>query len=229
MSQDIIEQLRGRHECGMNAHGYDLKLHYEAADTIESLRARVAELEAEVLEQCRLNGMGSEREYALQGKVAAKDQRIAELEAECEFQRVGHNSAQDKLLEQGKELAAQALTIKTMRTALMRIKIWHGEFPETGRFWDEPNNTKPMSYSACFGSNGERDYMREIASEAIALPDNSTEILQEWFDKQLGDPVAFIRHSDEEDRMDGRDYEGVSLTNFIDPEGFPVYRKPEIK
>jgi len=45
MSQDIVERLRGRHECAMNAHGYDLKLHYEAADTIESLRARVKELE----------------------------------------------------------------------------------------------------------------------------------------------------------------------------------------
>lgn len=40
----------------------------------DALAARVAELETEVLDQCRLNGMGSERELALMG-------RVAELEA----------------------------------------------------------------------------------------------------------------------------------------------------
>lgn len=56
---------------------------------------------------------------------------------------------------------------ETMRQALQRIERWHGEFPETGRYWDEPNNAEPMSYIACFGSNGERDYMRLIASNAL--------------------------------------------------------------
>lgn len=52
--------------------------------------------------------------------------------------------------------------------ALKRIEKWQGEFPETGRFWDEPQNTQPMSYGAAFGSNGERDFMRQIARDALA-------------------------------------------------------------
>lgn len=51
------------------------------------------------------------------------------------------------------------------REALLTIVEW--KFPPTGRFWDEPKNTDPMSYGACFGSNGERDYMREVARAAI--------------------------------------------------------------
>lgn len=58
-----------------------------------------------------------------------------------------------------------------MRGALERIERWHGEFPATGRYWDEPKNAEPMSYSSCFGSNGERDYMRKVARDA--LPPNA--------------------------------------------------------
>jgi hypothetical protein len=51
--------------------------------------------------------------------------------------------------------------------ALERIARWHGEFPETGQFWDD-EKTRPISYGAAFGSNGERDFMRKIASDALA-------------------------------------------------------------
>lgn len=51
--------------------------------------------------------------------------------------------------------------------ALEKIEKWFGEFPDTERFWDK-NKTDPMSYSAAFGSNGERDFMRTIAREALA-------------------------------------------------------------
>lgn len=49
--------------------------------------------------------------------------------------------------------------------ALEKIKRW--EMPETGKFWDN-EKTEPMSYAACYGSNGERDIVRFIASSAIA-------------------------------------------------------------
>ena len=49
--------------------------------------------------------------------------------------------------------------------ALEKIKRW--EMPETGKFWDK-EKTEPMSYAACYGSNGERDIVRFIASSAIA-------------------------------------------------------------
>lgn len=57
-----------------------------------------------------------------------------------------------------------------LREALERIARWHGEFPETGRFWDAHHGdggTVPMSYAAYFGSNGERDYMRAVARDAL--------------------------------------------------------------
>lgn len=57
--------------------------------------------------------------------------------------------------------------IERIRAALDRIARWHGEFQETGRYWDEPNNTQPMSYGGAYGSNGERDYMRQVAREAL--------------------------------------------------------------
>jgi len=55
---------------------------------------------------------------------------------------------------------------KKLEEALRRIEKWFGEFPTTGRFWDN-DEKQPMSYGAAFGSNGERDYMRNIAKEAL--------------------------------------------------------------
>jgi hypothetical protein len=44
------------------------------------------------------------------------------------------------------------------------IQKW--QLPATGQFWDD-DKTRPMSYGACYGSNGERDFMRNIANEAL--------------------------------------------------------------
>lgn len=51
------------------------------------------------------------------------------------------------------------------RDALIRIEKWFGEFPRTGKYWEKDG--EEMSYSACYGSSGERDYMRNIAMEAL--------------------------------------------------------------
>ena len=51
-----------------------------------------------------------------------------------------------------------------MEKALKRIEKWVGEFPETGKFWDNEKK-EPMSYIAAFGSNGERDFMRALAKK----------------------------------------------------------------
>jgi hypothetical protein len=60
--------------------------------------------------------------------------------------------------------------VEKLEGALEKIERWHGELPATGRFWDdsagEPKE-RPMSYSAVYGSNGERDYMRAIAAQAL--------------------------------------------------------------
>ena len=60
----------------------------------------------------------------------------------------------------------QQRQIEKYRKALGKIARWFDEFPATGQFWDE-EKTNPMSYGACFGSNGERDFMRKIATDAL--------------------------------------------------------------
>lgn len=52
--------------------------------------------------------------------------------------------------------------------ALERIERWFGEFPPSGRFWDEGDGRREMSYGVAFGSNGERDFMRAVARQTLA-------------------------------------------------------------
>jgi len=60
---------------------------------------------------------------------------------------------------------AEKARIAQMELALRIISNW--KLPDTGKYWDEPNKQRPMSYSACYGSNGERDHMRQIANSAL--------------------------------------------------------------
>jgi predicted transcriptional regulator YdeE len=52
-----------------------------------------------------------------------------------------------------------------MEVALKIVQQW--QLPPTGQFFDD-DKTKPMSYGYCYGSNGERDYMKAIATKALA-------------------------------------------------------------
>lgn len=54
--------------------------------------------------------------------------------------------------------------ILKLEKALIKIEKWFEEFPKTGKFDSEGHE---YSYGACYGSNGERDYMRNIAREAL--------------------------------------------------------------
>lgn len=54
--------------------------------------------------------------------------------------------------------------IEILSSALRDVADWVGKFPETGKLWPDGS---PMSYGACFGSNGERDFMRSKAEQAL--------------------------------------------------------------
>jgi hypothetical protein len=88
---------------------------------------------------------------------------------------------------------------RVLETALRRIARWHGEFPETGRTW--PHGA-PMSYGGAFGSHGERDYMRQLALEAlnnaaISQPSAAKDAERlDWLDQNL-----FNREPDSFDKM----------------------------
>jgi len=53
-----------------------------------------------------------------------------------------------------------------LETALKRIAKWFDEFPPTNQFWDETKE-RPMSYASCYGSDGEREFMRDLAKKAL--------------------------------------------------------------
>lgn len=83
----------------------------------DALAGRVAELEAEVLDQCRLNGMGAERESALMG-------RVRELEAK---------PAQDAVdAERWREFrTGKALTVKCKKATVMFGPNPENDYPES--------------------------------------------------------------------------------------------------
>lgn len=71
----------------------------------------------------------------------------------------------DALCQVANETAQEHLEKKRkMKVALKKIANW--ELPTTGEFVDE-ERTIPASYGFLYGSNGERDYMRNIAKEAL--------------------------------------------------------------
>ena len=58
----------------------------------------------------------------------------------------------------------QAKTIELLVGAIQRVIKWKGEFPESERFYDDGTQ---MSYGAAYGSNGERDYMRDKLKQTL--------------------------------------------------------------
>jgi hypothetical protein len=62
------------------------------------------------------------------------------------------------------EVEALQQEIKRLRKALEFVLAW--QFPATGKFWDD-EKTRPMTYGAAYGSNGERDYMKQYIREAL--------------------------------------------------------------
>lgn len=58
--------------------------------------------------------------------------------------------------------------IENLERVLQAIVDW--QLPATGKFWpnhDGTDSDRPMSYGAAWGSNGERDYFRAMAKEAL--------------------------------------------------------------
>lgn len=62
------------------------------------------------------------------------------------------------------DVSALQERVRVLEEALQKIECWFGEFPPTGRTW--PDGT-PTSYATEYRSNGERDFMRSVAREAL--------------------------------------------------------------
>ena len=68
-AKTTVEHLRAYAADNGYSHGDYADVMTEAANQIEKQAERIKELESEVLEQCRINGMGAEREAALLGQI----------------------------------------------------------------------------------------------------------------------------------------------------------------
>ena len=100
--------------------------------------------------------------------VAEMAARIAELEAELSQYQTSKFNPDWPVLQTTQENLREAWErIKELEAALGRIAKWFGEFPPTGRTWNDNGQGEEISYFACYGSNGERDYMRQVAASAL--------------------------------------------------------------
>lgn len=59
----------------------------------------------------------------------------------------------------------QGNRLERAEMALRKIAQWHGEFPPA-----TTRDGKPSAYGVEYGSNGERDYMRQVALDALRRP-----------------------------------------------------------
>lgn len=113
------------------------------------------------------------------------------------------------------ELDTARAEIGRLRAALAKIERW--ELPRTGRVWNDnapPSPENDMSYGALYGSNGERDFMRQVARDALTtepespsaltaaqariaeLEGASAGVIKSWDDRQHGE-IEQLKHSDE--------------------------------
>lgn len=76
--------------------------------------------------------------------------------------RSGYLRAGNKYAEKAQQAEERA---ERAEKALKQIRDW--QLPETGRFWDNGTSFDPMSYEACYGSNGVRDYFKALAASAL--------------------------------------------------------------
>lgn len=83
-----------------------------------------------------------------------------------EYNRLEKQPADEKWQE------AQQL-VERYEKALKKIAEW--KLPATDRFWDHGTSHEPMSYEACYGSNGVRDYFKALAREALTPKTGSDE------------------------------------------------------
>lgn len=92
---------------------------------------------------------------------------VPHLGMEIHSMNVGHEREAHLTLKDTQEAATEITRLReqveVMRVALETVIHWN--MPSTGKFHEDGS---PMSYGYCFGSNGERDYIRQVATQALA-------------------------------------------------------------
>lgn len=153
----------------------NVSLQFSAAKTGTEIDRLTAELEAAKAEKDKWLKRGSGSLYV--EAVRELQERTAELEAaRADLATFGRDTeaTENRIIDA--EFATQDLRIqldaalaalKVKDEALDTIERWR-DFPSTRDKWLDGS---PVSYGAAFGSNGERDYMRQLARAARAMPE----------------------------------------------------------
>jgi hypothetical protein len=68
------------------------------------------------------------------------------------------------LFEMKEQISQKETRIAELESTLKDIAEW--KLPKTGHYWDLEQKDE-MSYGACYGSNGERDYMKKKARDIL--------------------------------------------------------------
>jgi hypothetical protein len=88
--------------------------------------------------------------------------------------RAGIKSLHDSIDNLTKERDKLQAKCDRFEAALTIVQKW--QLPSTGKFWDK-EETQPMSYEAAYGSNGAREFMRNVANEALSAGEGEKEVI----------------------------------------------------
>lgn len=145
----------------------------EAAEALNKTNAKFYQMEGKreidlLIENNDLYGKIGELQAeneALKQQVATlheKNKRGAEVHRKLFLAHMSLKQQHEQLKDKNQQLV----------DALEIIQNW--QLPSTGQFWDK-EQTQPMSFEAAYGSNGARDFMRNVANEALSEYNQSKE------------------------------------------------------
>jgi len=148
----------------INERAYMVRSHASEGE-VADLRNEIAELKA-TLAAASENHRDA---WAALAMIREAIETLGPVGALPSSEAVSTNPQQGHFLDEAAAIVAAIQKMgaenERLRTALERIERWFGEFPDTGERWQDGS---PMSYSAAYGSNGERDFMRGVARAALA-------------------------------------------------------------
>jgi hypothetical protein len=103
--------------------------------------------------------------YTCQTNYAALQAKCEQAEQERDRKKVAYEMMLKTAEKYFAEIGELKAKCERYEKALKVVQKW--QLPATGNFWDKEQK-EPMSYGACYGSNGERYFMRNVANEALA-------------------------------------------------------------
>lgn len=136
----------------------------------------------------------------------------------------------DEAKEDAEYMVASWNAYRKQTDALRKIANWT-DFPSTGKFW--PGGVVPVSYETEHGSNGARDYMRQVALDALAGNRLPIMRIPEFLLKALKTARGFVKATSEKTGFGQvhtlREIDHALRNAGIDPEPITDVKVPSIR